>query len=412
MGAIRIWKDPQSKAVVFDHTTIQERFTNILQAVVTDAGNVTVFDIYSATLKQELNEFPYTDILRQDGSPAGSDVFEVVNYLNSQFQAAGGGAAPVITSSLTEGVVENTPFNYTITATNDPILFGASGLPAGISVNAATGQIFGYTNAVGVHTVIMSAMNTIGVGTANLTLTVSATGGGFTNTYSVLFKDSVFKNHLSIVADTIQRTSHQAWSLDLWIYINNLKASDIYSWGTGPGDTVYVGLTAAGAIRVLFQKPISKRMEVTAGSLVAGTWYHITVVNTGTGTADGVTVYVDAVAQTKTVIQDDLGATQAGSGSTAYIARASGNLAQSVWLDAYIDSVSYWDKALSAAEVADIYNGGTPRNLTTLPFVANLKAWWRMGDAGDLYPNLSDHVGANHATMINMTGLNIESFTP
>src|SRR5205814_1938796 len=48
---------------------------------------------------------------------------------------------PVITSALTATGIVGTPFSYTITATNNPTSYNAVTLPAGLSVNTATGVI-------------------------------------------------------------------------------------------------------------------------------------------------------------------------------------------------------------------------------------------------------------------------------
>mgnify|MGYP003149685957 CR=1 FL=1 len=42
-----------------------------------------------------------------------------------------------------------------------------------------------------------------------------------------------------------------------------------------------------------------------------------------------------------------------------------------------IDEVAFWDKVLSASEINDVYNGGTPGDLSSM---SNLTNWWRMGD--------------------------------
>jgi hypothetical protein len=47
------------------------------------------------------------------------------------------------------------------------------------------------------------------------------------------------------------------------------------------------------------------------------------------------------------------------------------------YMDGNIDEVAFWDKALSASEAADVYNGGVPGDLSSM---SNLTNWWRMGD--------------------------------
>src|SRR5580704_8588958 len=47
-----------------------------------------------------------------------------------------GSIPPVITSGGTASATKGAAFSYQITATNSPTSFGASGLPAGLTVNA------------------------------------------------------------------------------------------------------------------------------------------------------------------------------------------------------------------------------------------------------------------------------------
>lgn len=81
-------------------------------------------------------------------------------------------AVPVISSTLSAVAVSGEPFSYQITATNSPTSYGAGGLPAGLSVNTATGLISGTTSATGTSNVIISATNAGGGGAAYLNLVV------------------------------------------------------------------------------------------------------------------------------------------------------------------------------------------------------------------------------------------------
>jgi uncharacterized delta-60 repeat protein len=90
--------------------------------------------------------------------------------------------APVITSASTASVVGFTAFSYEITATQSPTSFGASGLPAGLTVDTSTGLISGTPTEQGTFNATISASNASGTGSAPLTLTVSKNPGAPTIT--------------------------------------------------------------------------------------------------------------------------------------------------------------------------------------------------------------------------------------
>jgi hypothetical protein len=81
--------------------------------------------------------------------------------------------SPAITSATSASGTVGSAFSYQITATNSPTSYGASGLPAGLSVNTVTGLISGAPTTAGTSSVTLSATNSGGIGNATLTLTVS-----------------------------------------------------------------------------------------------------------------------------------------------------------------------------------------------------------------------------------------------
>jgi len=80
---------------------------------------------------------------------------------------------PVITSAANGTGTVGSAFSYQITATNSPASFGASGLPAGLSINTSTGLISGAPTAAGTSSVTLSATNSGGTGTSTLTVTIA-----------------------------------------------------------------------------------------------------------------------------------------------------------------------------------------------------------------------------------------------
>ncbi len=77
---------------------------------------------------------------------------------------------PVITSTLSATGSSGAAFRYQIAATERPTSYGASGLPAGLSVNTVTGLISGSTTVSGTTFATLSAINASGTGSANLSI--------------------------------------------------------------------------------------------------------------------------------------------------------------------------------------------------------------------------------------------------
>lgn len=85
-------------------------------------------------------------------------------------------AVPAVTSATGATAQVGGAFSYQITASNSPTGYTASGLPAGLSVNPATGLISGSPATSGVFSVSLSAANAGGAG-SKVTLTLTITEG-------------------------------------------------------------------------------------------------------------------------------------------------------------------------------------------------------------------------------------------
>jgi len=82
---------------------------------------------------------------------------------------------PIVTSATTAlGYVNNT-FSYTITGSNSPTSYAVSGtLPTGLTLNTTTGVISGIPTTVGTSSLTLSALNSVGIGTSALTISITA----------------------------------------------------------------------------------------------------------------------------------------------------------------------------------------------------------------------------------------------
>lgn len=84
-----------------------------------------------------------------------------------------------ITSVLSANGMAGFPFSYSITASNTPTSFSASGLPSGLDINTATGLISGTPTVSGSFSLIISATNGGGSDTETLMLTIRKAYSGW-----------------------------------------------------------------------------------------------------------------------------------------------------------------------------------------------------------------------------------------
>lgn len=95
-------------------------------------------------------------------------------FTNVGFSQAAPAGSPEISSATTATVKTGASFNYSITASGNPTAYSASGLPAGLTLNTATGIISGTPSTLGKSEVTLGATNSNGTGTATLLLNVTS----------------------------------------------------------------------------------------------------------------------------------------------------------------------------------------------------------------------------------------------
>ncbi|MBU6170509.1 MAG: immunoglobulin domain-containing protein [Verrucomicrobia bacterium] len=102
---------------------------------------------------------------------------------------------PALTSPSTSSGVCFQPFQYQITATNNPTGFAANNLPEGLSINTGTGLISGTPTKAGAYDVALSITNTAGDFGSSLKITVNKaaqTIAPFTSIGNKAFGDAPF----------------------------------------------------------------------------------------------------------------------------------------------------------------------------------------------------------------------------
>lgn len=124
-----------------------------------------------------------------------------------------------------------------------------------------------------------------------------------------------------------------------------------------------------------------------------GRWHHIVACWAGTGLASGYTYYIDGTAVTPGIFTNTLSGTTI---STTNLRIGGGTYGTG----GALDEIAIWDKVLSPAEVAWIWNSGDGANLLDGAAPSNLRSWWRMGEADSSNTVVTDSGPlAAHATM-------------
>ena len=376
----------------------------------------------------------FSEFVDQNGAQYGSDAPTVVNTLNSFCSSSGtsGTELPDITSSLAISLTEGETLNYELTAN-----FGVgyewdlSNVPGVTTVDGNARKLIGGSSlAVGTYNIPVKAINYNGEDSETVVLTVSAPP--FSNTKSVQFNNSDYLGaNASLLDATLGRAgngsgSSDAWTIALWFKPGtDTSGQTIFYFGDND-------VTNAGCINVRFLGTNDNirlqygsnnnylRFQSANNSLTANQWHHILITYDGGATGSSSGSLSNYYSRFKVFINgtnvisggawshNNFGYSGGIDPDNLRVGRfASGNYLKG---NAKVDELAIWDSDQSA-NVSDIYNGGTPFDLSTL--TTGPKHWWRMGD-GDTYPNLQDSGTAANCVFVmsNMTSADIVSDVP
>ncbi|MEZ5300417.1 MAG: lamin tail domain-containing protein [Verrucomicrobiales bacterium] len=153
----------------------------------------------------------------------------------------GSAGPPIITSNLQLDGIQGEPINYQITAANDPTAFSASGLPAGLTVDA-NGLIGGTPTVVATTNATITASNVAGEDNRTLVITIAPQPPP--SITSALNASGLVNNPFTYqIAATNNPTAFGASGLPGWLGINT--STGVLS-GTAPagGGTFNVTISA------------------------------------------------------------------------------------------------------------------------------------------------------------------------
>ncbi len=187
--------------------------------------------------------------------------------------------APTINSAVSVTALTASPFTYQITATNNPTTYNATGLPAGVTLDHATGVISGTLGQSGVFTPTISATNASGTASASLTIDVQTSFLAYENfwfTNSELYDDSISGPLATPANDGI--TNLMKYALNLEPKVNGtvgLPATSI----TATGGQSYLTLTytkVIAATDITYTPQVSGDMQGWASGVGATTTVSVT----------------------------------------------------------------------------------------------------------------------------------------
>ncbi|HEY5078758.1 MAG TPA: immunoglobulin domain-containing protein [Opitutaceae bacterium] len=212
------------------------------------------------------------------------------------FTISAAGPLPSLTSPALVSSPESAAFSYTITATNSPTSFAATGLPAGLSLDTSSGVISGTPDAPQVASISLTAANSYGSSLPrNLILTIgdfssitsaqSATGvAGSSFAYTLTADNNPVTYNLagSPSGLTFNATSGSLTGTPTTPGSYTLTASANNALGTGPSTTLVFTVTdpASGA-----SAPIAPLIlvEPSPQSAAVGTTAQFSVTAVGSG---------------------------------------------------------------------------------------------------------------------------------
>ena len=201
-----------------------------------------------------------------------------------------------------------------------------------------------------------------------------------------------------------------AFSVSIWVNAASGPGTPMSRSGSSNGEYSWRFVDSSGKIEVWLapssDSTIYAKKYRTSIDVFDSTWHQVGFTYDG---ANNLKVYVDGVEDTSVVKVADTAMTTIYDCSLSLLIGASNSLSVRDFFTGSLDEIALWDSELSAIDMAKVYMGGAPIDLSAHPASGSLQAWWRCGD-GDTYPTLTDSSSnSNDGTMTNMESGDLSS---
>lgn len=244
------------------------------------------------------------------------------------------------------------------------------------------------------------------VGSSSNSAAASGGGGGsFVNTKSLAFDGVDETVNLGNITSLNGLTSA---SFSMWLKLNSTGIEGLFNqWGSSANRLIYAFMWLANGridIYISGYRSFNVNSNAIISALSTGQWFNLVITYDGSQSAyaDRVKAYIDNQELTGNI---SYAPTSLNNPTTDFII---GTYPSGTYLDGNMDEFAIFTNTLTTDTINEIYNGGTPNDLTSLSPVH----WYRNGD-GDTFPTLIDHgSGGNNGTMTNMEAGDIVEDTP
>ena len=188
------------------------------------------------------------------------------------------------------------------------------------------------------------------------------------------------------------------FTFSVWVFIEDASGGDdgpfITKGQVGGGTNIeYIFKQESGVLRLFLYKGdntgTTNRLNITANaaSISDATWTHVAATYDGSKNHAGLKLYTNGAQTAATTVENGVYSTAGGTRNTSQpliIGKTNNDPATTTQaFEDFMADVCIFNKELTAAEIAEIYNGGKVKNMLKASTYSNLISWWKMGDDQD-----------------------------